>query len=88
MLVVEVDRVHQLAIDVQLQLVVGAVADPDRTRAAIAVQVIQGLLGQVASPVYPVHQLQGAVGFECWQRDSIQPMNWAASSVNPMRKRP
>jgi hypothetical protein len=29
-LVVEVDGVHQLAVDVELELVVGAVADPDR----------------------------------------------------------
>src|SRR5215213_2447830 len=57
-LVVEVDSVHQLTVDVQLQLVVGTVADPDRPRAPVALQVLQGLLGKVAPSVYTVHQLQ------------------------------
>src|SRR5829696_2737647 len=63
-LVVEIDRVHQLAVDVQLQLVVGTVADPDRPRAPVALQVLQGLLGEVAPPIYAVHELQRAV----WSR--------------------
>ena len=62
-LVVEVDGVHELAVDVELQLVVGAVAEPDRARAAVAVEVIQGLLRQVLPSVYPVHELQRPVGF-------------------------
>ncbi len=61
-LVEQVDRVHELAVDVELELVVGAVTDPDRARAVVTIQVIQGLLGQVAAAVYAVHQLQGAVG--------------------------
>src|SRR5215212_1661157 len=60
-LVVEVDSVHQLTVDVQLQLVVGTVADPDRPRAPVALQMLQSLLGEVAPPIYAVHELQRAV---------------------------
>jgi hypothetical protein len=42
-LVVQVGRVHQLAIDVQLQLLVGGVPDPDRLRPHVAVEVRQFL---------------------------------------------
>src|SRR5215216_5831417 len=60
-LVVEVDGVHQLAVDVELQLVVGAVPDPDRARTTVTLQVIQGLLRQVSASVDAVHQLKRAV---------------------------
>jgi hypothetical protein len=60
--VVEVDGVHQLAVDVQLQLVMGTFADPDRLGGFVAFQVIQDFLGQIASSVDPVHQLQRAIG--------------------------
>ena len=62
MLVVEVDGVHELAVDIELQLVVGAVPEPDGPRAAVAVEVIQGLFSQVLASVYPVHELQRPVG--------------------------
>ena len=39
-LVVEVDRVHQLAVDVELELVYGGVADAHRARAAVAGEVV------------------------------------------------
>ena len=55
--VVEVDSVHQLTVDVQLQLVMGAVADPDWLGGFVAFQVVQDLLGQIASSVDPVDQL-------------------------------
>ena len=61
MLVVEVDGVHELAVDVELQLVVGAVAEPDGPRPAVAVEVVEGLFGQVLAAVQPVHELQGPV---------------------------
>ena len=60
-LVEQVDGVHQLAVDVELQLAVGGVADPHRARAAIALQVRQLLLDQIGPAVDAVHQLQGTV---------------------------
>ena len=53
-------RVHRLAVDVQLQLVGGAVADAHRPRAAPALEVVEGFLAQVARAVDPVHDLQRA----------------------------
>ena len=50
--------VERLAVDVELQLVGGAVADPDRPRPAPALQVAEGLLGQIGGAVHPVHDLQ------------------------------
>jgi hypothetical protein len=57
-LVVEVDGVHELAVDVQLKLVVGVVAYPDRARAAVAFEMVEVLLRQFSAPVYAVHELQ------------------------------
>ena len=53
-------RVHRLAVDVELQLVGGAVADPHRLRAAPPLEVIEDLLGQVGGAVDPVHDLERA----------------------------
>ena len=43
----EVDRVHGFAVDVELQLVGGAVADAHRARAAVALEVVEHLLVEV-----------------------------------------
>ena len=59
-LVVEVDGVDQLAVDVELELVGGAVADPHRRRAAVALEVVEHLLGELGAAVDPVHDLQRA----------------------------
>ena len=58
---VQVDRVEQRAPDVVLALVVGAVADPHRLRAAVAVEVVERLLGQLLLAADPVHDLQVGV---------------------------
>jgi hypothetical protein len=47
--------------DVVLALVEGAVADPDRTRAAVAGQLLAHRFGQIPATVDPVHDLQSAV---------------------------
>ena len=47
------DGVDGLAVDVELQLVGRAVADPHRTRAAPALEVVEGLLGQVGAARRP-----------------------------------
>ena len=61
MAVVEIDGVDQLAVDVELQLVGGAVADPHRGRAAVALQVFEELLLEVGAAVDPVHDLKRAL---------------------------
>ena len=57
-LVEEVDGVDQLAVDVELELVGGAVPDPDRGRAHVALEVRQHLLVQLRAAVDPVHDLE------------------------------
>src|SRR5881409_3479559 len=63
-LVVEVDRVHQLAVDVELEVGGGRVADAHGRGAQVALEVRQRLLGEPVATVDPVHDLEGAVGFE------------------------
>src|SRR5438105_9931642 len=50
-LVVQIDRVHQFAVDVELELLASAVADAHRARAAVALQVVEGLLGHLVPAV-------------------------------------
>ena len=54
---VEVGAVQQLAVDVELELVDGTVADPHRLGAAVAAPVAEHLLGGVATAVDPVEVL-------------------------------
>ena len=58
LLVGEMHGVERLAVDVELELVGGAVADPHRAGAAVALQVVEDLLVQVGGAVHPVHDLQ------------------------------
>ncbi len=58
---VEQDRVEHRAEDVVLALVERAVADPHGPRAGVAGEVVTGRLGQVATAVDPVHDLERAV---------------------------
>ena len=59
-LVVEVDGVDQLAVDVELKLRGGAVSDPHRGRALVALEVVEHLLGEVGAAVDAVHDLERA----------------------------
>ena len=61
LLVVEVQRVEQLAVDVELGLAPGAVADPHGARVAPAAQVRELALGEVVLAADAVHDLQRAV---------------------------
>jgi hypothetical protein len=54
------DGVQHLAVDVELELVGGAVADAYGLGAGVALPVVQGLLVQVGGAVDPVHDLQGS----------------------------
>src|SRR6266568_8281281 len=63
-LVVEVDRVHELAVDVELELIVGGVPDAHRLRVRISRPVGQRLLAEVVTAIDPVHDLERAVRAE------------------------
>src|SRR5207237_1235413 len=58
LLAVEVERVQELAVDVELLLRPGAVPDPDRPRVAPAAEVRQLALAQVVLAADPVHDLE------------------------------
>ncbi len=60
-LVAQVGRVHQLAVDVELKLAVGGVADADRLRPRVTVEVRQLLFGQVGPAVHGIHELERSV---------------------------
>ena len=75
MLVVEVDGVHELAVDIELQLVVGAVPEPDGARAAVAVEVIQDLFSRSWRPSIPYMSCSDPSALDLWQRDPSQFMN-------------
>jgi len=66
-------RIHQLAIDVELQLRRGGVADAHRTRAAIALQVVERFLGQFVAAVYAIHDLQWSAMRRPLDRALLQP---------------
>ena len=59
-LVEEVDGVDQLAVDVELELVGGAVSDPHGRRAPVALEVVEHLLGELGAAVDGVHDLERA----------------------------
>ena len=60
MLVEEVHGVDELAVDVELELMSGAVADPDGCGALVALEMRQDLLAELAAAVDAVHDLQWA----------------------------
>ena len=88
-LVVEVERVDELAVDVELELLGRAVADPHRRRAAVALEVVEDLLGS-SRPSIPYMTWNGPE--RCISGDRSRPpshpMNACASSVKPRRSRP
>src|ERR1700733_2906372 len=57
-LVESVDRIDDLAVDVELELVGGVVADADRPGSSVAVEVVEGLFGDVRPAVDAVEHLQ------------------------------
>ena len=59
--VVEVDRVHELAIDVKLQLTRRVVPHPHRGRPSVTLEIWQLPLRQIHPSVDAVHDLQGSM---------------------------
>ena len=57
-LVIEINRIHQFAIDVELQLIRGGIANAHRARAAVPVQMVEGFLRQGVAAINAVHELQ------------------------------
>jgi hypothetical protein len=83
-LVGEEDAVHGFAVDVELQLVRGSVADADWLRAAVAPPVGELVLDQVAEAVDPLHDLErGVLPSFSSNRSRSQPIRAAASPVKP-----
>ncbi len=78
----ELDRVHCLAVDVELKLVHGAVADPDRAGALVAFEVVEGLLPQIGRAVYAVHDLQLGALLMCLLDAVGQPLQEPARLVD------
>src|SRR5262245_62211 len=58
--VVQVERVEQFPENIVLQLCICAVADPDGPGAAVAVQMIEGLLLEVVAAIDSIKNLQCA----------------------------
>ena len=57
-LVIQVEGVEEFAVDVELELIGGAIADPDRPRSAVAFEMVERPLGEIGSPVEGVKRLQ------------------------------
>ena len=60
---VQVERVEHRTPHVVLSLCVGRVPDADRPSAFVAVQVVEGLLGDIPFAIHLVHDLQFLVSF-------------------------
>ena len=60
----DVNRVDQLAIDVELELTVGVVADADGSGTPVALEVVEGLLEYLLATVQTVDELKRAVRVE------------------------
>src|SRR6266404_4843677 len=54
----EVDGIHHLAVNIELQLLVSAVADPNRPRILVTAKMIQRDFLEIPSAVHAVHDLQ------------------------------
>jgi hypothetical protein len=85
--VVEIDSIEQFAIDIELELAPGGVADADRFGPAVTFEVIERDFIEIMMTVETVHDLEGPVGPVPQQTRSSQPKNAWASSVNPRRMR-
>ena len=92
LLPVEVERVEQLAVDVELGLAPGAVAHAHGPALAPAAQVRQLALGQVVLAADPVHDLQRAVlprhpaGRAGHERDEVDRLVWAGTGVQRLER--
>src|SRR5690606_26580045 len=73
--VVTLEEQEQLAVDVELELVVGAVSDAHRPRRHVAVKMVERALGEVLATVDAVHDLQLA-----------RPVALAIAFVQPFRE--
>ena len=68
----DVEGVEDHAPHVVLLLVPGTVADPDRAGAAVAGQVVEGVLGEVAFPADAVHDLQFGLAVQVSPGDRVE----------------
>ena len=80
------DRVEHGAEHVVLSLIVGTVADPHRTSPAVAAQVIERRLLQVAAAVDAVHDLHPAVGVGLEVGDELHELVRLPVEVQPVQR--
>lgn len=86
-LVGQIKRIHELAVDVCLVLRNGFIADTHRAGPSIAFPVIQCLLAKFVVAAIVKRTAPAAFGRRCLDaRSSSQRMKAAASSLNPMRR--
>ena len=58
MSVVDIDRFHQLAVNIELELGMGAVAYSHWTRISVSAEVVESFLFQMMLAANPVHDLK------------------------------
>ena len=73
--IIQIDGIHELAVDVELELIIGAVPNAHRGRLLVAFPVDETLFGEEMPPVNAIHHLQRPVRGE-----------FAAACLNPPHK--
>ena len=55
--VAQVDGIQQFAVNIQLQMLIRPVADPDRLRSLVPVQMVEDQFGQISSAIDAIDDL-------------------------------
>ena len=55
--VAQVDGIQQFAVNIQLQMLIRPVADPDRLRSFVPVQMVEDQFGQISSAIDAIDDL-------------------------------
>src|SRR5215468_7386975 len=73
-LIGEINGIHHLAINIELELRVGSVTDPNRPRIFVTAKLIQRDLFEILPAVYAVHDLQWA-SLSIIAQTALQPLD-------------
>src|SRR5687768_3147890 len=71
----EVNRIQEFAVDVELQVMKCAVADSNRTRTFIALEMIEDVFGQIGAPVDAIDDLQRTGSITAIMGPFLQPIH-------------
>ena len=66
MLILQINRTDELAIDVELELAYRVVSDPDGLRVPVSVQTVELLFGELVRPSMPNMICSDPSGFNSW----------------------